>query len=299
MWNLSLGAISAVLLVFVVALAVVAYSQAELQEGGKHGFWKSVSWVNGWLYTTAWSISFYPQLILNYNRRSTEGLSYNFVWLNFLGFSCLTIYDCGFYFSTELRRILDLVERNDVVFAVHATVVTGITLFQMYCFGYTCSPGRLVWYSVRIFIGLALLVIIAYFIAVVANGFVEWEDHGRNVFTFGSWLYFISYIKILITLIKYMPQVYLNYKRQSTKGWSLHNVLLDFTGGTLSFIQLFIDASLESNWRKIYDDPVKLGLSVFSLTFDIIFMIQHYVLYAVNNQRVDEVEHHLLEEEER
>ena len=38
-----------------------------------------------------------------------------------------------------------------------------------------------------------------------------------------SWLFFIeylSYIKLAITFIKYVPQVYLNYKRKSTVGWS-------------------------------------------------------------------------------
>ena len=38
-----------------------------------------------------------------------------------------------------------------------------------------------------------------------------------------------------------MPQVYLNWKRKSTVGWSLENVMLDFTGGFFSFTQQFLD----------------------------------------------------------
>jgi len=45
-----------------------------------------------------------------------------------------------------------------------------------------------------------------------------------------------GYCKAAITFVKYLPQVYLNWKRQSTVGWSLENVLLDFTGGLFSFI---------------------------------------------------------------
>lgn len=46
-----------------------------------------------------------------------------------------------------------------------------------------------------------------------------------------------GYMKAWISFIKYMPQVYLNWKRKSTVGWSLANVLLDFTGGSFSFAQ--------------------------------------------------------------
>ena len=34
------------------------------------------------------------------------------------------------------------------------------------------------------------------------------------------------------------PQVFLNYRRQSTEGWNVHNVLLDFGGGLLSLVQV-------------------------------------------------------------
>jgi cystinosin len=44
-----------------------------------------------------------------------------------------------------------------------------------------------------------------------------------------------GYDKCAITFVKYVPQVFLNYKRKSTVGWSLANVLLDLTGGLLSF----------------------------------------------------------------
>jgi hypothetical protein len=33
-------------------------------------------------------------------------------------------------------------------------------------------------------------------------------------------------------------QVFLNYRRQSTEGWNVHNVLLDFGGGLLSLVQV-------------------------------------------------------------
>ena len=53
-----------------------------------------------------------------------------------------------------------------------------------------------------------------------------------------SWDTFLvmGYAKCAITLVKYVPQVYLNYSRQSTVGFSIINVLLDLAGGILSFL---------------------------------------------------------------
>jgi len=89
-------------------------------------------------------------------------------------------------------------------------------------------------------------------------------------------------VKLLITLVKYMPQVITNYNNQSTHGWSIHQILLDFTGGILSVSQLFIDSYLQGDWSGITGNPVKLALGNISVFFDIIFITQHYWLYQGN-----------------
>lgn len=55
-----------------------------------------------------------------------------------------------------------------------------------------------------------------------------------------SYLYLFSYIKLTITIIKYIPQAWFNYQRKSTIGWSIGNIFLDFTGGSLSICQMFL-----------------------------------------------------------
>jgi cystinosin len=103
--------------------------------------------------------------------------------------------------------------------------------------------------------------------------------------------------------------VYLNYKRKSTAGWSITAVLLDISGGVFSFLQQFINAAHDSKQLSLFhfaifalflDDKLvddwssfkggnigKLGLAIFSVVFDIIFIIQHYVLYRKSG-RVDD-----------
>src|SRR5271163_1064619 len=94
-------------------------------------------------------------------------------------------------------------------------------------------------------------------------------------------IYTIGYIKLVVTFVKYIPQVWVNYKRKSTQGWSIWQILLDLTGGVLSILQLVIDAGLQADWSGITGNPVKLGLGNVSIFFDVIFIIQHYVLYRV------------------
>lgn len=71
----------------------------------------------------------------------------------------------------------------------------------------------------------------------------------------------------------------MNCQRQSTLGWSIGNVLLDFTGGSFSLLQMFLLAYNNEDWSSIFGDPTKFGLGAFSILFDILFMVQHYCLY--------------------
>ena len=96
-------------------------------------------------------------------------------------------------------------------------------------------------------------------------------------------VYTMGYIKLLVTLVKYMPQVWLNRQRQSTQGWSIGQILLDFSGGVFSLLQLLIDSSFQPDWSGVTGNPVKLGLSNASIFFDLIFMVQHYVIYPSSN----------------
>ncbi len=92
-------------------------------------------------------------------------------------------------------------------------------------------------------------------------------------------IYAISYVKLFGTVIKYIPQVIANYRRKSTVGWDIVQILLDFSGGILSNMQLIIDSSLEADWGGITGNPAKFGLANVSIVFDAMFMLQHYVLY--------------------
>jgi cystinosin len=85
----------------------------------------------------------------------------------------------------------------------------------------------------------------------------------------------MGYAKAAISFVKYVPQVYLNYSRKSTVGWSLANVLLDLTGGILSFLQIWVNASAlgEPVFSGEAFNLVKFILSCMSILFDSIFLV--------------------------
>lgn len=64
-------------------------------------------------------------------------------------------------------------------------------------------------------------------------------------------------------------------------GWSIGNVILDFSGGFFSLLQLVIEAV--GNGRPIIGggafNALKFTLSIVSMFYNVIFLIQHYVLY--------------------
>ena len=108
---------------------------------------------------------------------------------------------------------------------------------------------------------------------------------GLNKIDWLEYITWLSYEKLAVTLVKYVPQAFLNYKRKSTVGWSIGNIILDFTGGSLSMVQMFLIAYNSDDWGSLFGDPTKFGLGFFSVLFDVVFMIQHYCLYTAARKK--------------
>ncbi|CAG9772980.1 unnamed protein product [Ceutorhynchus assimilis] len=233
----------------------------------------TLSTIIGWIYFVAWSVSFYPQAYINWKRKSVIGLNFDFLSLNILGFILYSVFNLGLYFIPEIRaeysarypRGLNPVQVNDIFFAVHAVILTGFTIIQ--CFIYDRADQR---------VSITARVILSVFgIFIIISAFIAYF----NVIHWLDFLYYCSYVKLTITLIKYIPQAFMNYRRKSTSGWSIGNILLDFTGGTLSMLQMILNAYNYDDWVSIFGDPTKFGLGLFSVAFDIFFMFQHYLFY--------------------
>lgn len=227
----------------------------------------------GWIYFLAWSVSFYPQVFENWKRKSVVGLSFDFLALNLTGFIAYSVFNVGLFWIPFVReQFLQVypngvipVDANDVFFSLHAVLLTLVTIIQ--CCIYERGAQKVSKVAVGVLIVAWLFAFTMLFVTVA--GKVSWLQ----------FLFCFSYIKLAITLMKYFPQAYMNFLRKSTQGWSIGNVLLDFTGGSFSIMQMFLQSYNNDEWKLIFGDPTKFGLGLFSIIFDIVFITQHYCLY--------------------
>ncbi|GJT49286.1 cystinosin [Tanacetum coccineum] len=109
------------------------------------GSWNSMemevlSLTFGWIAFFASSFCFYPQVILNFKRKSVVGLNQDFVVLNLTKHSSYLIYNAAVYFSSDVQfqyhqkygfDQMIPVAANDVAISIHAVLLTAFTLFQI------------------------------------------------------------------------------------------------------------------------------------------------------------------------
>lgn len=238
--------------------------------------------VFGWIAFFSWSFSFYPQVILNYKRKSVVGLNFDFLVLNMTKHTSYLIYNASLFFSPVIQKQyrekygsdeLIPVAANDVAFSIHAVLLTAFTLFQVTIYDRGTQKVS------KICMGITSTVWAAALVCLI----VAWPK--------GSWLWLASVfstIQVIMTAIKYAPQAYMNYKRKSAIGWSIGQFILDLIGGILNFAQMAVQSIDQGTWVNFYGNIGKTLLSLEVVFFDIIFIIQRYVLYAPKKEETNQ-----------
>ncbi|GAQ87728.1 cystinosin [Klebsormidium nitens] len=237
----------------------------------------------GWIAFLSWSVSFWPQVLLNYKRKSVVGLNFDFVVLNFTKHSSYLVFNAAMFFSPTVQAQyhrkygpdeLIPVAPSDVAFSVHAVALTAVTLVQLCIYQ---RGAQKVSFSARVITALAWT---------AAAVFLVWQGAAHH-----RWLEvvtFFNYIQLVMTSIKYIPQAWMNYRRKSTDGWSIENILLDFTGGALSLAMMILQSADQGSLQNLVGNVGKLGLSLEVMLFDAFFILQHYVLYTDRSSRTVE-----------
>jgi cystinosin len=101
-------------------LEIYTSSSTEEDDNG----WRIASIIVGWMYFWCWSLSFFPQAIENYNRKSVAGFSIEFALLNPSGFFFYLFYSTG-------GRVDDMlgtgsIRINDLCFAMLAFSMSSV-----------------------------------------------------------------------------------------------------------------------------------------------------------------------------
>nr|GMC95269.1 cystinosin homolog isoform X2 [Ipomoea batatas] len=224
--------------------------------------------VLGWVAFVSWSISFYPQVVAQCDRIEFRfrGIEFDQAHLlshlqrfTLLRLCCSEQYRQKYGFDEMIP-----VAANDVAFSVHAVLLTAITLFQIAIYD---RGTQKVSKSCTAIVSVAWL-------AIAVCVFIAIPKH--------SWLWLVSCFNILqvvMTVIKYIPQAVMNFRRKSTVGWSIGNILLDLLGGLTNYGQMAMQSIDQHSWVNFYGNIGKTLLSLVSVFFDILFIVQHYVLY--------------------
>ena len=239
----------------------------------------TLSAIFGWSYFCFWTMSFFPQVYSNFAEKSVVGLSFDFVGMNLLGFTSYALFNCSMFWDEVVRAEYKEmhsseappVEASDVLFSLSGACMTLVMAVQ--CCWYE-RGDQVISRPCTLFIAASLCVGTGYTLLVA----VLHSSVGKP-FIWLYLLYYFSFIKLCVTPLKYIPQVLLNFRRKSTQGWNIFNVLLDLSGGTLSLAQIMLIGAVSSDWTVVSGNLVRFGLALISLVFDIIFIVQHYVLY--------------------
>jgi cystinosin len=240
-------------------------------DGGVNG-WSVASVAVGWIYALSWSLFLIPQMWKNYRRKSTVGFSLDFVLVdNAMGAIPYSIYCFGLYFSPTLKQEYNdkhgadsptPVKVNDLMLLAVQVASLFVILWQLLVLKYECiKPRPAVWGLV--FVDYALL----------AGAFVNiqyFQDEWNMLDYFGL----LGWSKTASVVVKYTPQVHLNWKRQSTVGYSKLSVVFDAVGGSFSMLQMVFDGLATDNFSEMRGNVIKLVVGGICFSYDVVLFMQ-------------------------
>ena len=247
----------------------------------------------GWFYFACWCVTFWPQPLLNYQRKKVSGLSLEYVAYQFTGFFCYTLYSITSYILETRAASSDpsvsiSVRPNDIAFTVHALLMTCVMMGQCVYYERTSAPRISPVHRYALF-GLWTCLAFALLLAVTSS--LPWACVlPQCPATQLTLLSTLGLTKVVINLIKNLPQLLLNYRRQSTVGWSIWGVWLDVAGASAAFVQQALDVWNLDDWGMMVGNVPKLLLSILSFVFDVAFLVQHHVCYRSSGGEEEEGE---------
>ncbi|KAI3866611.1 hypothetical protein MKX03_023823 [Papaver bracteatum] len=213
--------------------------------------WNSITleivyYVLGWIGFFSWTFGFYPQIILNYRRKSVVGLNFDYLVLNLTKQSSYLIYNASLFFSPAVQKQyhekygfgeMIPVAASDVAFSTHSILLTSFALCQVLVYERGSQKVS------RPTIGITAAV----WVTVLVCLFIAWPHQ--------SWLWLLSVlntIQVTLAVIKYIPQVRV----------------------------------LSSSFENFRGNSGKILLCLVTILYDLVVFFQHYVLYHSKNEKI-------------
>jgi cystinosin len=230
----------------------------------------------GWNYAIIWAMCGYPQIIMNYHKKSTKGFSVDFGIMSVLGHFLYMLYVVTGYVYPKMGT--GAVQINDVIYPFQLFMTTTICMVQVFIY----NKEEDIEYSkntIKFCLFIVGIIAIMFSIEIVGGVVLPLAYNTIRI---------IGYCNTAILLVKYMPQAMLNYERKSTEGLSIPFFFMDFIGAIFSISQQFIDMMIVVEVTGLWDNftifspnfnLIKLFIGLLTVAFDLIIGFQHFVLY--------------------
>ncbi|KAK4875901.1 hypothetical protein RN001_012323 [Aquatica leii] len=226
-----------------------------------------------WAYIILLTIAFYSQIVLNYKRKSVIGLSFDAILFFVVEHATFFIFYFGLnYLSSNqddqfkaFPSYFLMLKQGSMIYNINGLVVISIITVQ--CFLYESGNQKVSVYAKTVF---TLILLFALF-------FMAWRG-----FRLTKWLNRVySFLVIIVSAFKFFPQIFLNYKRKSTKGLSMVFVNFKLLGGILILLQLMLDSFNFGDWSLIFKIPIMIAVAIINITLSVFILIQRYYLYKI------------------
>lgn len=252
----------------------------------------SLSDLLGLVYVCCWSVSIYPPILTNWRYGSANALSIDFVMLNTAGYFYLVIsLILQLYWWMPLPKDVDVTEELaslkpkitnfDLCYCLHGVIMNLVLVSQVVA-GHSLwrfkvnRPLRMepIYYRV---LALSILVFMVLTGQLCIYNLQSGWDNLRTL----DYCNRLFLLKISMSLIKYVPQVFHNHARRSMKGFAIQSTVLDVTGGVSSLMQLVWQISKEQGFNTTVwvANFGKIGLALVTILFNIVFLLQ-WSLYS-------------------
>lgn len=221
------------------------------------------------IFYVGWSLRFYPQMLLNFQRKTTIGFSIDSAYFNFLGFFIFFLY-CILSFNQTIILGQECAEDPkvtivDVYLSGHAFFASGALLGQMYFFDgyrYATHQGRnSISRKVHLMLSLYIFFNFMYLLMIY---FKQTQTPGIVV-TVNQWLKSLVYACSFFLVIRYIPQVHRNYHRNQFEGISASAVAMELLGSLALVITIIYDG-YQSNIFQDDSPSARFGQLVTALS---------------------------------
>ena len=212
-------------------IAAVIWGYLDVEQNHVHSCFQKIFYVS-------WIAQFYPQVYLNFTRKTTAGLSIDSWYLSGLGYFCFCVYSSCTSFQLEMfgtkSKYNPLVQRFEVFFALHGLVFNGIIMLQMYHYNRGTSD-----------ISPRLNFLVVFFVAVNALYLIliaSRQPSSKNfVVSSDEWLLSLVYSTGVILTIRWIPQAWKFYSFATYQGLSATTLILQLLGSIAAIIMILYD----------------------------------------------------------